>query len=86
MMFIRLKALYHGQRVILGLVFLVGLASFVTNAYLLTGRVTAVMHNPASGVRGTSLYRFCIPDDIDDLKACNVVYLCVPSIFPTEQC
>lgn len=80
MMFIRLKALYHGQRAILGFVFLVGLSSFVTNAYLLTEGVTAVVHNPASGVRGMISPSFCIHGDIYDLKACNVVYLCVPSI------
>jgi hypothetical protein len=55
MMFIRIKALYHGRRVVQGLVAFLGLFSFVMNAYLLSKGV-AVVHNPASGVRGTILY------------------------------
>ena len=54
MMFIRIKALYYNQKFILGFVVLVGLASFITNAYSLTGGVIFV-HNPESGVHGKIL-------------------------------
>jgi len=53
MMFIRMKALYYGQKVVLGGVAFLGLFSFAMNAYLLT-RGVAVLHNPESGVRGKS--------------------------------
>ncbi len=54
MMFIRIKALYYNQKVVLGFLVLVGLASFITNAYSLTGGVVFV-HNPESGVHGKIL-------------------------------
>ena len=53
MMFIRVKALYYGQNIVLGAVAFLGLFSFIMNAYLLT-RGVAVVHNPQSGVRGKS--------------------------------
>jgi len=54
MMFIRMKALYYGQNIILGAVAFLGLFSFIMNAYLLT-RGVAVVHNPQSGVRACTM-------------------------------
>ena len=54
MMFMRIKALYYNQKVVLGFVALVGLASFITNAYSLTSGVVFV-HNPESDVHGKTL-------------------------------
>lgn len=53
MMLLRIKALYAGNRLVVGFVFLLFMAMLVVNAWLLTkGR--AVAHNPLSGVHDTS--------------------------------
>jgi len=54
MMFIRMKALYYGQNIVLAGVAILGLFSFSMNAYLLTKGV-AVVHNPESGVRACTM-------------------------------
>lgn len=51
MMFIRIKALYHRQYIIQGIVGCLGLFEFTMNAFLLT-RGVAVVHNKDSGVHG----------------------------------
>ncbi len=51
MMFIRIKALYHRQYIIQGIVAFLGLFEFTMNAFLLT-RGVAVVHNKNSGVHG----------------------------------
>jgi len=71
-MFMRIKALYHGHRIILALVAALGLASFIMNAYLLT-MAAPVMHHPESGVHCK------IPSLSKDLyshviKACTMVF------------
>jgi len=54
MMFIRIKALYYGQKLVLFPVAVLGLLSFCMNAFLLTKGI-AVVHNPASGVRACTM-------------------------------
>lgn len=55
MMFLRIKALYNRQYVVLGIVAFMGIFSFSMNAALMT-RGVAVVHNPRSGVRGMCVF------------------------------
>ena len=74
MMFIRIKALYHGHKIIPALVAALGFASFIMNAYLLT-MAAPVIHHPDSGVHckilnpSKDLYSHVIVT-----KACTMVF------------
>jgi len=89
MMFLRIKALYNRQYIVLGIVAFMGIFSFAMNAALMT-RGVAVVHNPLSGVRGMYVLRALsqrVPEKFS--KACTMIFepeMCVLIILPTQLC